>query len=126
MTLHCSLEHFEGEEDTAFIQEASRVLAKGGRLVIVPLYLSDQYFVVTQPSLWATLPKEEWPVFPVDAIIFGSKTSGNRHERYYDAKHFIERLVLKTDMEVHIHSFSDSRFYTPGSMRFAAAFHKLA
>jgi SAM-dependent methyltransferase len=39
MALHCSFEHFEQDSDIRFIKEASRVLQKGGKLCIVPLYL---------------------------------------------------------------------------------------
>ncbi|MGH9526530.1 MAG: methyltransferase domain-containing protein [Terriglobales bacterium] len=40
MTLHCSFEHFERDSDTRFIREAARVLRPGGRVCIVPLYMS--------------------------------------------------------------------------------------
>lgn len=43
MTLHCSFEHFEGQADSAFIREAARVLAPGGKLCIVPLYANLEY-----------------------------------------------------------------------------------
>ena len=126
MALHCSLEHFEGDEDIAFIREASRVLVPEGRLVIVPLYLSDEYFVYTQPSLWAHLPQEQWPVFPKDAVVYASKANRNRHERYYDARHFIERLVKNsTVMQVTVLSFGGAEVYAPGQMRFAAVFEKV-
>ena len=124
MALHCSLEHFEGDEDIALIQDAERVLAVDGRLVIVPLYLSDQYFVVTQPLLWANLPREQWPSFPLDAVIYHSQSSGTRYERYYNVGHFVERLVQNTNMQVSIHSFGDDQFCTPGQMRFAAVFQR--
>ena len=124
MALHCSLEHFEGDEDIAFMRESERVLAKGGMLVIVPLYLSDQYFISTQSSLWAHLSKEHWPVFDSDAIVCCSNSSTNRHERYYDALHFINRLVRASKMSVTVHTFGNSEYYAPGQMRFAAVFHK--
>ena len=51
MTLHCSYDHFEGPADTGFAREAGRVLRPGGRVVVVPLYLSDTFGVKTDPQL---------------------------------------------------------------------------
>lgn len=51
ITLHCSFEHFEGEEDTRFIHEAARLLRPGGKLVILPLYLAEAHTLVTS-RLW--------------------------------------------------------------------------
>ncbi|MCL4429601.1 MAG: class I SAM-dependent methyltransferase [Chloroflexi bacterium] len=47
IALHCSFEHFEQDADTKFIKEATRVLAKNGKLCIIPLYLADQYGILT-------------------------------------------------------------------------------
>ena len=124
ISLHCSLEHFEGDEDMALIREVERVLAFGGKLVIAPLYLSDQYFVVTQPSLWAQLPQEQRPAFPKDAVIYIAQNSGNRHERFYDVENFIARIVNQTHMRVSILSFGDETFCRTGQMRFVGLFEK--
>jgi SAM-dependent methyltransferase len=51
MTLHCSFDHFEGPSDTGFVIESARVLKPGGRVVIVPLYLSDVYATKIDPRL---------------------------------------------------------------------------
>lgn len=48
--MHCSLEHFEGDEDIALFKEVERVLVPGGLFVVAPLYLSDEYFIFTQPA----------------------------------------------------------------------------
>ena len=42
-TLHCSLEHFEGQSDTLFFKEIERILKPGGRLVVLPFYLAYAY-----------------------------------------------------------------------------------
>ena len=49
LTLHCAYECFVGETDITFMDEAERILAPEGRLVIVPLYLNDTYFISTSP-----------------------------------------------------------------------------
>lgn len=51
MTLHCSFDHFEGSADSGFIRESGRVLAPGGRVVILPLYLSDRFGAKMDPRL---------------------------------------------------------------------------
>ena len=72
MALHCSFEHFEKNSDIEFIIEANRVLCKGGKLCIVPLYLSNKYVVQTDPSI---LPFGGIP-FENDAILYCAKGWG--------------------------------------------------
>lgn len=43
VSLHCSLEHFEGNSDSLFFQELERVLKPGGRAVILPFYLAHEF-----------------------------------------------------------------------------------
>jgi len=90
MALHCSFEHFEGNSDIEFIKEAGRVLAPGGKLCIIPLYLSDEYFILTDPTVWKR----------PDAVTFEEGTPvhcfagwNERHGRLYDVPHFIDRIV---------------------------------
>jgi len=87
MALHCSLEHFEKDSDIRFMQEANRVLRKGGKLCVVPLYLFQSYAILTNP-LFA---KRNTP-FDRDAVIYSSKTWYNRHGRFYDAAHLVSRI----------------------------------
>ena len=125
MAMHCSFEHFEGDEDLLFIQEAERVLTKGGSLAIVPLYLCDEYFIRTNPYLWASLPNNEWPRFDAEAKIYCPKDAANRHERFYSSDKFIQRIVQNTKMKVTIYSFGDSTSCSTGQLRFAALFTKI-
>ena len=53
MTLHCTFEHFERDNDTLFIREASRLLKPGGKCFIIPLYLSSNFINFTAPSLFS-------------------------------------------------------------------------
>lgn len=90
MTLHCSFEHFENDEDIRFIREADRVLARGGRLSIVPLYLHTHYAVMTDPYTWFLRNRVR---FEEDAVVHFAKGWNNRHGRFYDVDHFITRIV---------------------------------
>ena len=50
VTLHCSLEHFEGNSDTRFFQELERVLKPRGRAIILPFYLANTYTFHVDPA----------------------------------------------------------------------------
>ena len=50
VTLHCSLEHFEGDSDTEFFQEMQRVLKPGGVIVILPFYIAREYSIHVDPA----------------------------------------------------------------------------
>jgi hypothetical protein len=89
MALHNSFEHFEKDADTRFIKEASRVLVKGGKLCILPLYLSENYLIMTDPSV---VTKGENP-FENDVTLYCVKGNGIRHARFYDIDNFIKRVV---------------------------------
>ena len=49
LVLHCAFEVFHSDNDSLFIQEAARVLQPGGRLVIIPLYLSSLHHHLVDP-----------------------------------------------------------------------------
>lgn len=87
MALHCSLEHFEEDADMDFIKESSRVLKKGGRCCIVPLYLFDRYAIQTDPGV---SNKED---FEKDAVVYCAKGWNNRHGRFYDPEHLKSRII---------------------------------
>ena len=49
IALHCAYETFEGSADAQLPAEAHRLLRPGGRMVILPLYLHNSYFVDVGP-----------------------------------------------------------------------------
>lgn len=87
MALHCSFEHFERNSDIEFIKEANRVLREKGMLCIVPLYLSTSYTIFTDPIC---VPKNL--PFESDATLCCVKKWQNRHGRFYDVRHLINRI----------------------------------
>ena len=101
MALHCSFEHFENDSDIRFIKEASRVLRKGGKLCIVPLYLGESYMVITNPvNLSRKERGGEGALFDSDATLFCSKKDLDlRHNRFYDVSHFIARIIKNSDLK---------------------------
>ena len=51
-SLQCAFEMFMGEDDTEFIAEAGRILAPGGKVVILPLYMHTHYCAYSTPEYW--------------------------------------------------------------------------
>ena len=88
MALHCSFEHFEGNSDIKFIKEVNRVLRKGGKLCILPFYLFTKYAIQTDPIVLSKSSID----FEGDATLYCARRYANRHGRFYDISHLIERI----------------------------------
>ena len=99
-SLTCSFEHFEGGSDLGLFQELGRVLKPGGRVCVVPFYLSSQHANQTDPeiSVGADVP------FDPGARLYFARGWANRFGRFYSADSFVERVVSPTrstfDVEV--------------------------
>ena len=89
MALHCSFEHFEGDSDISFVQEAARILKPGGAVCILPLYLAEEYAIQTDPVI--SVP--QGVKFEDDAVIYCAPGWQNRHGRFYDPEHLIARIA---------------------------------
>jgi hypothetical protein len=89
ISLHCSFEHFEGDADIRFIQESTRVLKHGGRVCIIPLYLNDEYCILTNPFA----DRSGMVVEPGASIRYVRNWLGGRHGRFYDVNHFVQRVL---------------------------------
>lgn len=85
MSLFNSFEHFEGDDDSAFIREAGRVLTPGGRLCIVPLFIGPEYVVEPQGG-WTD-----------GAGVKHCWGEGARFSRIYDVRRFEDRILRFCD-----------------------------
>jgi SAM-dependent methyltransferase len=126
MALHCSFEHFEQDSDIRFIKEAGRVLRKGGKLCIVPLYLFESYIAVTDP---ANLSREErareGALFDSDVALYCAKGWGLRHARFYDVTHLIARIIKNSDLKSTIYVIQNEKAVDNTCYaRFIAVFEK--
>ncbi len=81
MSLHNSLEHFEGRSDIRFFREAQRLLRPGGRLLVVPLFIGDTY---------STVKDAGWVDEDGVKHLWGE---GARFARWYDLPHFKSRIL---------------------------------
>ncbi|MBL63833.1 MAG: hypothetical protein CMI30_10555 [Opitutae bacterium] len=113
MTLHNSFEHFENKADEGFIQEASRLLRPGGKVCIIPLFLSSQPYVGTSTA--EMLREERIPDFDEDAAVI-CNTKSKEHEypifsRHYDPSTLGSRILrhAKNSFSTRIIHFEDSR-----------------
>jgi SAM-dependent methyltransferase len=122
MALHCSFEHFELDSDMRFIREAGRVLRKGGRLCIVPLYLSKRYTVVTDPGVW---PWKGVP-FESDATVRCVKGYRTRHGRLYDVPHLNSRVCNNLNrLSLTVYVVQNEKEVDPSCyVKFAAVFNQ--
>lgn len=89
MTMHCALEMFEAEADTAVVREAARVLKPGGRLVVVPLYLHETYHVLRDPKT----DREHLPELEADArLVYRRNYWKVAFARFYGPRSLKRRL----------------------------------
>lgn len=122
MALHCSFEHFEGDADTRFIREIHRVLKSGGRVCFAPIYLYDTYAILTDPAVAAA----QHVSFEDDALVFCKPGWGNRHGRFYDVAHLVQRVASQlNDMRLVIYRITNAKEVDPSCyIQFAAVITK--
>ncbi len=121
IALHCSFEHFEQDSDIRFIREANRVLKEGGKLCILPLYVSDEYAILTDP---ASLPKKGIN-FDSDAKLYCIRNWGERHARYYDPSHLVSRIINNSSLMLTIYVVKNAKEVDNTCyVRFIALFEK--
>lgn len=88
---HHSFEHFEGDADTRFILEVQRLLAPRGRACILPLFVADRYFELTNRlKLSKKFDVASRRVIDLSATLPG----GNSYARIYDLD-ALQRRVLR-------------------------------
>jgi SAM-dependent methyltransferase len=122
MALHCSFEHFEGDADSRFIREAARVLAPGGRLCILPLYLYTRYALQTDPAtltLRGLAPDS-------GAAVYGARGWRERHGRFYDVPHLLSRVRAHMgDLRLTVYAIRNANQVDRSCyLKFAAVFDK--
>lgn len=88
LTLHCTIDHFEGYCDSRFIHEAARVMRPGGRLCILPVYFAPEPTNICDPRHYS--PSAE---FDAGAQIRRVAGYSNRFGRYYTPTTFRERIL---------------------------------
>ncbi|MEZ4777569.1 MAG: methyltransferase domain-containing protein [Bacteroidia bacterium] len=123
VTLHCSLEHFEGNSDTEFFQELSRVLRPGGRAVILPFYLAGEYTIHVDPAY--NLLKFHRPKIDPRAKLRYCNWY-QFFSRHYDPQALQERILSKVpDLNLTVYHVQNFREVDPSCyLRFIGVFEK--
>ena len=89
LVLHCAFEMFRGDNDSLFIREAARVLQPGGRLVIIPLYLSSLHHHLVDPLA----DRRGITYDPGARIIYRPDYYRVASARFYSVEAFMRRVV---------------------------------
>lgn len=91
ISMQSSFEMFAGDADIEFIKEGARVLEKGGKIIILPLYLHKKHLSTVSPNYYHLGLADEHSTECIRTDCRGSIPFA----RFYDVKAFNER-VLKT------------------------------
>lgn len=104
----CAFNCFEGDADQAFLREATRLLAPGGRLVIAPLCIADEYINLYDPSILHRIDRLD-----ERAKHIAWDGWGTNFGRWYDRQAFAERFLTAAAglsvriVHVHVHNATD-------------------
>jgi hypothetical protein len=96
LSLHCSLEHFEDNADIAFLKEAHRIMKKGAKIIITPLYLATKPTILTSPSIWEKkyIGVTKLPRFSKNYAILFDETIKQRQSKFFSPDTLLQEVIL--------------------------------
>lgn len=98
ISCHHSIEHFQQNADVDFMREVQRILAPGGKCVIVPIFLSSRAFLIADQSSFQRWNEEgEW-LIDETATLPGGAGSGH-FSRVYSPETLTTRLLNQFNSE---------------------------
>lgn len=97
ITVHCAIEHFENNADYQFIKEAARILKKGGKLCIIPLYIAEKTVLITSPSVYYGKYKnaKDIPIFSDDVeLVIINENARQRQSKFFSLDNLYKKIIL--------------------------------
>lgn len=121
MGLHCAYEHFEGTTDIRLLQEAYRVLSDNGKMVILPLYMDDFYYVLSSPYT-----DRRGLDYGGAELVWRDDPYPLRFARFYSTEAFRERIVANLNgLTLKIYHVENATEVSPKCyLKFVALFEK--
>jgi len=119
LSTQCAFELFHGDTDLRFLHEAGRVLAPGGRLAVLPLYLDDAYFLLRSPYALPPAGSAE----PDAKVVWRDDHFRAAYSRHYSPEAFARiiynrlppsldaRVFFVNNLEELIRTYPDQRIY---------------
>ena len=91
VSIQCAFELLSGDGDRQFIEETARILARGGRAVITPLYLDSTHFVLHSPEVAPPAGAEE----PGAVRVWRDDAARAPYSRHYSPEAFAARIATR-------------------------------
>ncbi len=92
ITLHCSVEHFEGNSDTLFFKAMERQLKPGGRIIILPFYIAYEYTIHVDP-IYNLLRNHRVTLDDNERFTLRYSSWYQFYSRHYDTQAIQERIL---------------------------------
>ncbi len=127
VTLHCSLEHFEGTSDVQFFRQLSRQLKPGGKIVVLPFYIAHEYTIHVDP-IYNTIKRHKVTLDDNDLFTLRYADWYQFFSRHYDAVTLKSRILDQCPaLELTVYRVTNFRHVDPGCyLRFVGVFEKRA
>ncbi len=121
MALHCAYEMFEGIADIRLLREASRVLSNNGKMVILPLYIDNFYYVLSSP-----FTDRRGLDYGGAELVWRDDPYRMRFSRHYSVEAFIKRVVANLNgLKLKIYYIKNATEVSPNIyLKFVALFEK--
>ena len=114
MSLQCSFETFQGDNDKLFISESNRILKEGGKVVISPLYLDTRHIILSSKNTdLSTVPLDKGAI-----RVWREDEYDEAFSRHYSPEALVSRIFSNLNglsaKVIYIDNLEDFRCRFPG------------
>lgn len=124
VTLHCSLEHFEGKSDVQFFQKMGKLLKPGGRIIVLPFYLGYEYTIHIDP-VYNFLKRHQVEIDETPVQLRYAKWR-QFFSRHYSPEMLKDRILAQApELQLSVYAVSNYQSVDPACyLRFVGVFEK--